>query len=68
MMRFAFFLLVSYFAAAPLTSLIELDVTATTWTSLWTYLIWFFALTIWVAIFAVVVPLGAAVFTVLFER
>lgn len=55
-MRFLIILIVSYVAAAPLTSKISMDLTQTDWTNVWTYVIWAFSFAIWgaIAIFAVI--------------
>lgn len=58
-MRAIFFLFISYIAAAPLTSRIEMDLTQTDWTSLWTYFFWLFSLAIWVGLFLAVTLLIA---------
>lgn len=46
-MRFLLVLFVSYVAAAPLTTHISMDLTATDWASLWTYFFWLFSFVIW---------------------
>lgn len=45
------FLVISYFAAVPLSSNIEMNLARTEWLSLWTYIVWFGSLFIWAAIF-----------------
>lgn len=58
MIRSAILLLGAYILAAPLTSLISLDLTLTAWTNVLTYVIWALAIPVWfiilVIIFAVI--------------
>ena len=53
-MRILITLILSYVAAAPLTSKISMDLTRTEWTNVWTYVIWAMSFAIWgaIAIFA----------------
>lgn len=46
-MRMLILLFVSYVAAAPLTTHISMDLTATDWNNLWTYFFWLFSFVIW---------------------
>ena len=60
-MRTLFSLVVAYIFAAPLTSLISLDLRATEWTNILTYVIWACSGLIWIAIFYVVVLVIAGI-------
>lgn len=64
-MRTLFSLVVSYIFAAPLTSLISLDLRATEWANIMTYVVWACSGLIWVAMFYVVVLLIAGIAVVM---
>lgn len=55
-----FMAIVSYIAAAPLSSNISMDLSETNWTSLWTYFFWMTSLGIWLLILLAVLAFIAA--------
>ena len=53
-MRTIIFLLLSYVAAAPLTSKISMDLSKTEWDNIWTYFIWLCSFGVWFVAFAII--------------
>ncbi len=62
MMRLVFTAILSYVAAAPLTTRISIDISKTDWASAWTYIIWSGSLLIWSIIIIFVVAIILAFF------
>ena len=60
-MKYAVTAIVSYLLAAPLTSLISLDMRLTEWTNIMTYVFWLFAVVIWGFIMVMVAALFVAI-------
>lgn len=58
LIRLAFIVVVSYAAAAMLSSHVSMELTQTDWTSLWTYFWWVVALPVSFGVFALIIMTG----------